>query len=205
MIRWDEEKNQFLIDNYQGRDTIELTKLFNEHFNLNASKGAIQMQKANLKRRRGINLNCNINRGKYRIGIEPANKGKKWDEYLSKEQQEKAKRTCFKKGNIPQNHKEVGSERISVDGFVEIKVAEPSKWQLKSRYLYEQYYNEKLTRNDVIIYLDGNKQNLDISNLKKISRAENLIMNHNNLRYNNKETTESAVVLAKMMKKAGLR
>lgn len=86
-----------------------------------------------------------------------------------------------------------------------IKIAEPDKWKLKARWLYEKEYNEELTRNDVIIYLDGNKTNLDIRNLKKITRAENLIMNHNNLRYNNKETTETAITLAKMMKKAGLR
>ena len=28
----------------------------------------------------------------------------------------------FKKGNVPANHRPIGSERITVDGFVEIKV-----------------------------------------------------------------------------------
>ena len=66
------------------------------------------------------------------------------------------KRTMFKKGNKPLNHREVGSERINVDGYVEIKVAEPATWKLKQRVVYEEYHKVKLTSNDTIIFLDSN-------------------------------------------------
>ena len=44
----------------------------------------------------------------------------------------------FAKGNVPPNHRPVGSERISKDGYIEVKVAEPNKWRLKQRVVYEE-------------------------------------------------------------------
>ena len=105
---------------------------------------------------------------------------------MSKEQYNKCKNTMFKKGNIPANHRPIGSERITVDGIVEIKIAEPNKWKAKARVIYEKEFGT-IPKGYIIIYLDGNKQNLEPNNLKAISRKENLIMNHSKLRYNNKE------------------
>lgn len=198
--KWTDEVIDFMIDNYSDKDNIELAELLNKKFNLNTNSDRVSNVKSNLKRRKGIDLRTGINRGCIKKGNVPFNKGKK----MSQEQYEKCKNTMFKKGNIPSNHRTVGSERITVDGFVEIKVAEPNKWKSKARIIYEQKFG-KIPKGYIIIYLDGNKQNLELNNLKAISRKENLIMNHNNLRYNNKETTETALNLAKFMSKAGLR
>lgn len=195
--KWTEEVIQFMIDNYEGKDNIELAKLLNEKFNLNTNNDRVSNVKANLKRRRGIDLTTYINRGCYRKGIEPANKGKKWDEYLTKEQQEKAKKTCFKKGNIPHNHRQVGEERTNVDGYIEIKVSEPNKWELKHRYIYKKHYGS-IPKGYKVIFLDGNKTNLNINNLKAISSHEELIMNEYGLRYGKKELTESASIVAQL-------
>ena len=195
--KWTEEVIQFMIDNYEGKDNIELAKLLNEKFNLNTNNDRVSNVKANLKRRRGIDLTTYINRGCYRKGIEPVNKGKKWDEYLTKEQQEKAKKTCFKKGNIPPNHRQVGEERTNVDGYIEIKVSEPNKWELKHRYIYKQHYGS-IPKGYKVIFLDGNKTNLNINNLKAISSHEELIMNEYGLRYGKKELTESASIVAQL-------
>ena len=48
------------------------------------------------------------------------------------------KKQHLKKGNRPHNYRPVGSERITVDGFIEIKVADPNKWDLKSRVIYQE-------------------------------------------------------------------
>ncbi len=37
----------------------------------------------------------------------------------------------FEKGHISKNHKPIGSERINVAGYIEIKTAEPNKWELR--------------------------------------------------------------------------
>ena len=194
--KWTDEVIQFMIENYQGKDNIELAELLNKRFNLNTNGDRVSNVKANLKRRKGINLNTGINKGCIKKGNVPFNKGKKGLTGANK--------TSFKKGHVPANYRKVGSERITVDGFVEIKVSNPNRWVIKARLIYEKYYG-KIPKNHVIIYLDGNKQNLDINNLKAISRKEHLIMNHNNLRYNNKELTETSLNLAKLMSKAGLR
>jgi len=121
---------------------------------------------------------------------------------MPKESQDGCRKTTFKKGNIPHNHRPVGSERITIDGFVEIKVAEPNKWKLKSRVIYEENFGE-IPKDYKIIYLDGNKLNLDPKNLKAINRAEELIMNKNNLRYNKKELTEAGYLIAQIISKRG--
>ena len=199
---WTDEVIQFMIENYEGKDNIELAALLNERFKLNTNGKRVCNVKSNLIRRKGINLRTGINRGCYRKGMAPANKGKKWDEFMSKEGQEKSRKTCFKKGNIPPCHREVGSERINVDGYHEIKVEEPNKWKLKHRVVYEQYYGE-IPKGIKIIFADGNKNNLDINNLIAVSSAEELHLNKDGLRFNDKELTETGLNITKLKLKVG--
>lgn len=44
----------------------------------------------------------------------------------------------FKKGTIPPQHHEVGYIAHHKDGYSFIKVAEPQKWQLYQRYVWEK-------------------------------------------------------------------
>ena len=64
---------------------------------------------------------------RYKKGSVPSNKGKKQSEYMSPEAIEKTKKTRFKKGNTPKNFKDVGSTRVTVDGYIEIKTKNPNK------------------------------------------------------------------------------
>lgn len=86
--------------------------------------------------------------------------------------------TTFKKGNKPANWKPVGTERLNKDGYIEIKIEEPSTWKLKHRYVWEQK-NRSVKKGYIIILLDGNKQNCNIKNLYEISRAVNSQLNKN--------------------------
>ena len=193
MNRYTKEQKQFLIDNNHLTPAKELADMFNKKFGTNITKN-------NIKNFRGNNHLSSGLTGQFEKGHKTHNKGKKWDEYMSKEKQENCRKTTFKKGNIPKNHRIVGSERISKDGYIEIKVAEPNKWKYKHRVIYEKYYG-KIPKGYNVIFLDGNKQNLDISNLKVISKHDNLIMNENNLRFNDKALTESAYLIAKIENK----
>jgi hypothetical protein len=193
MIRYTKEQKQFLIDNNYLTPAKELADMFNKKFGTNITK-------TNIKNFRGNNHLSSGLTGQFKKGHKTHNKGKKWDEYISKDKQENCKKTTFKKGNIPKNHREVGSERISKDGYIEIKVEEPNKWKYKHRLIYENYYG-KIPKGYNVIFLDGNKLNIDIKNLKAISKHDNLIMNEKNLRFNNKELTESAYIITKIEKK----
>lgn len=108
-------------------------------------------------------------------GHVPQNKGKK----MSAEMYVKAAPTMFKKGNIPSNHREVGSERVNVDGYIEIKVAEPNKWKLKHRVLWEQV-NGEIPAGMNIQFKNGNSQDVRIENLYLISKADQM-KNENSL------------------------
>lgn len=65
----------------------------------------------------------------FKKGQTPPNKGKR----MSPETYSRVAPTMFRKGNVPANHRPVGSERVNMDGYVEIKVAEPNKWKHKHR------------------------------------------------------------------------
>lgn len=196
MIRhyYSEEEDNFLIDNVKGISLKELREQFNKKFGYNLSESAI----ANRKNKLG--LSSGIKGGQFQKGSVPFNKGKKQKDYMSKEAINKTKNTRFKKGNIPHNHRPLGSERTTIEGYIEVKVAEPNKWKKKAVVIYEEKYG-KIPKGHKVIYLDGNRQNLDVSNLKVISNAEELIMNSNNLRYSNKELTESGCLVAKIINK----
>lgn len=187
-----DEQEQFLIINVKGISLKELTKQFNKKFNLNLSESAI----ANRKHK--LNLSSGIVGGQFKKGNIPFNKGKKWKDYMSKEDQLESLKTTFKKGNIPHNHRAVGSERISKNGYIEIKIAEPNKWQLKHRYIYEKKYGE-IPKGYNLIFLDGNRQNIELNNLKLVSKAEDLIMNNNKLFNKNKEITNTGTIIAKVI------
>lgn len=119
---------------------------------------------------------------------------------MSKKGQEQSRKTQFKKDNIPWATRLVGSERIDLDGYVYIKVAEPNKWVLKHRYIYESMYSN-IPKGYNIIFADGNKQNLDLDNLILVSNSELLIMNRNGLYKKNKKLTKTGSVIAKVIDK----
>lgn len=106
-------------------------------------------------------------------GTKPSNTGKKQTEFMSPEGIERTRATRFKKGQLGWNHKEVGYERISVDGYVEIKVAEPNKFKLKHRLVWEQH-NGTIPKGFNVQFKDKNPQNVTIENLYLISRSEQM-------------------------------
>lgn len=184
-MKYTDEMKQFILDNYKGRYNQELADLFNQKFNTNITSRTIKSYKANNKLNSGLT-------GKFRKGQTPHNKGKK----MPKEVYEKVKHTMFAKGNIPPNHRPVGSERISKDGYIEVKVAEPNKWRLKQRVVYEEAKG-KIPEGCPIIFLDGNKRNFDIDNLRCITRSELLYLNCNGLN-NSNEITETGILMARL-------
>lgn len=137
------------------------------------------------------------NSGCYRKGDVPWNKGKG----MSDEVREKVKGTWFKKGQKAHNHRPIGSTRITVDDYTEIKIAEPNKWALYHRHLYEVEHGVKLKKNEAVIFADGDKSNFDINNLVKVSRANLLYLNNNDLIFDDPELTKTGVNVSKVAEK----
>ena len=191
MIKYTDEQRQFLIDNNYMRTGMELSDLFYDKFGIRLTKQNIKCFRTNHKLNSGLT-------GRFEKGHKTHNKGKKWDEYMSSQGQINSLKTTFKKGQMPHNYRPVGSERIAKDGYVEIKIADPNKWQLKHRYIYEQHYG-KIKEGYNLIFLDGNKQNLELSNLKLVSKAEDLIMNNNKLFSTDKDITNTGTLIANVI------
>lgn len=184
-MKYTDEMRQFILENCKGRYNQELADLFNRKFNARVTGGMMKSYKANHKLNSGIS-------SKFKRGRAAHNKGKK----MPKEVYEKVRHTMFSKGHIPSNHKPVGSERISKDGYIEVKVQEPNKWKLKQRIVYEELKG-KIPEGSTIIFLDGNKLNCNIDNLKCITRSELLYLNRNGLN-NSNEVTETGILMAKL-------
>lgn len=122
---WTDEEIKHLVKITPGHHYKEILDLMNEKFDCNFTFNQVSRKIQHLKLRNGIDT-------KFQNGREPFNKGKKIEEYTSKQGIENSKKTRFKKGHKPANKRPIGSERIDVYGHTEIKVAEPSKWRKKT-------------------------------------------------------------------------
>lgn len=185
--RYTDEEKQFFAEYVPGHSYREIQQEFIKRFGwkitLSKVKGSIK--------RYGLNTG---RKGCFPKGHVPQNKGKK----MPLDVYEKCKGTMFKKGNIPPNHRPVGSERLSKDGYVEIKIAEPNKWQLKHRYIWEQV-NGEIPAGHIVVFRDNDRTNVVMSNLMLITRKDNAIINHMGLSGTIDETKDLAVSYAKLV------
>jgi hypothetical protein len=143
-----------------------LSKHFKRKFGLDKSGHTLR----SMLNRRGY---LSANNGQFNKGNIPFNKGQKGLNGLSESR--------FKKGNLPHTHLPVGSEVIDRDGYINLKIADPNRWVLKHRYVYEQHHQKKIPNSTNIVFLDGNKQNLAITNLIAVPRSVHARMNKQSL------------------------
>lgn len=163
-----------------GRWNKEITEMFNKKFGTNKTEGAI----SGVRQRNGIKTGFN---GAFPKGSIPWNKGKKG--YMG------ANKTSFKKGERPPTWVPIGTERVTVDGYPEIKVKEGAgqeNWRGKHIVIWEKE-NGPLPKGHVIIFGDKDKTNLDINNLICVSRKQLLGLNRHDLIQDDAELTRTAV------------
>jgi len=174
----------FILSIYQGVGHQEITDCVNERFGLKLTKNQIK----------GFLANHHLNTGRtghFEKGHEPQNKGahacalgceKSW----------------FQSGHIPANHRPVGSERINVGGYTEVKVAEPKKWRMKHVQVWEAE-NGPLPKGHAIIFGDGDKTNFALNNLVLVTRGELAVLNQKGLIQGNADLTRTGVLIARVI------
>lgn len=181
--KWTEEELTYLKQITPGRSHKEILYLMNSKFGcelrLKQVTGAIKR----FKLKTGLT-------GRFEKGHIPANKGTKG---LSK-----SNKTSYQEGHIPGNYRPVGAERVSVDGYTEIKVKDPNKWKLKHRVVWEQHYGE-IQQGSVVIFADGDKSNVAIENLILVTRNQLLTLNSNRLIKHDAELTKIGVNIANLI------
>ena len=182
--KYSEEEQTFMAEFVPGHSYKEIAAAFTEKFGWEISVNQVNSYIGN------HHLNTGRT-GRFRKGQEPPNKGKKGMYAAGSE------KTWFKKGHIPANHRPVGSERISKDGYIEVKVAEPNKWRLKHRVIWESV-NGQIPNGCIIIFRDNNKTNTNIDNLILITRSTNATLNHTGLCEYSGEFKETAIRIAEL-------
>ena len=160
-INLPEEVRAYIVANYRGVGPTEMSErvrdLFGFEYDVERMGGFYN--------RHGLKSGLT---GWFEKGFSPWNKGTHYTAPGTE-------RTRFQKGNRPSDWRPVGSERLNKDGYIEVKVAEPNKWDLKHRVVWRQH-NGPIPRGHVIIFRDQNKYNLDPANLACVSRGELSVM-----------------------------
>lgn len=96
----------------------------------------------------------------------------------------------------------IGAERTLKSGTVMIKVSNQGtyeeRWQQKSRYIWELHYG-KIPATHVVIFLDQNKQNVDIDNLMLISKKQLAVINKHKLLFDDAVLNKSSLQIVDVL------
>lgn len=189
--QYTDEERAFFVEYVPGHTYKEIQTAFIARFGWNITTSQIKGYIGNHKLNTGKT-------GQFVKGQKAHNKGQK----MPTEVYQKAKGTMFKKGNIPVNHREVGSTRINTDGYREIKVAEPNKWSLLHRFKWQQAYGP-IPKGHCLVFKDNDPLNCELDNLLLVTRNELKELNRYGLNTAEGEYKETALNLVKM-KNAGV-
>lgn len=182
MHKWTEEEKAYLREIAQGRSREEMRVLMNEKFDYDFTLSQIVNACSRFKIRNGRQTT-------FSKGHQTWNKGLKGIM--------KANKSSFKKGNIPAVYKPVGSERISSEGYHQIKVADPNVWRYKHVVIWEEA-NGPIPEGHAVLFADGDKNNLSLDNLLLVSRRELAVLNKQGLIYKDKDLTKVGLTIAKL-------
>ena len=168
--RYTQDQVKFILDNYLDMPIKRIAT----HI-----KGSYTGVMGVLKRR-GLTIpkeiiERNKKQSQFNKGIIPHNKGKKQVDFMSKEAIERTKATRFQKGIVPHNTKYNGHERITKDGYIEVRIKQGT-YRLKHIHNWEKL-NGKLPKGHCLWCLDGNIKNTNPNNWELITRRENLQRN----------------------------
>ena len=181
--KYTEEMRLFVIENGKGCSSSDLTRLFNERFGTDFKESQITALRYSLGAKSGIDTRFKSGdetgaEYRFKKGQQCRIKGRKWDEWMPKESQERSKAGWFSKGHSPHNKVPVGTELVKADGYLWRKIAEPNRWK-QVHILEWEKRNGRIPKGMCLTFLDGNRRNTDPGNLLLISRKENRIMNAN--------------------------
>lgn len=193
----------FIHKHVKGLLNKELTELVNEEFDTQYTVGQIRNYKARNKLSSGIKTT-------FKKGQVPFNKGMKQSDYMSAEAIERTKNTRFQKGQDPINWQPIGYERITRDGYTEVKVRDEKEvhstknFELKHRVLWKKHHGE-IPESHIVIFKNGNPQDVRLENLMMIHRGIGAQLNRQGLKSEYPELTEAGVKLIELQFKTNER
>ena len=188
--KYSEVEKEFLRSFIPGHTYKEIVAEYNKRFSEPITETRVKGYMANHKINNGLT-------GRFKKGHIPANKG------THPKTVGRMGETQYKKGNLPHNTKPIGYERISRDGYIEVKIAmrpgdtkDGHNFVGKHRLIWEEAHGP-IPKGHKIIFLDGDKQNCNIGNLALVSNAELLQMARKGLKTENAELTQTGILIAR--------
>lgn len=166
---WTDEEVQYLKENYYSTDMQTLcdeldrsvSQVYNKAFILKLKRDPKFMDRVDNLLKHGAKT-------RFKKQHTPWNKGKKIA---------LARNTgMFEKGNVPPNYKPVGTISLRADGYYWIKIADPGKWQLHHRVLWERAYGA-IPEGMNIAFKNGNAHDIRLENLEMVSNKKNMQRN----------------------------
>lgn len=201
--KYNTEHIEFIATNISERSFKELTAMFNERFEMDLKVSVM----ASLANRHGLHngRDTRFNKGyeptQFKKGHVPFNKGRKGISYPG------MKHTQFKKGNKPHNWVPLGSERITKDGYIQMKIDDGKfqhNWKGKHILIWESV-NGPVPKGYAVIFGDENRRNFEPENLILVSRKQLVRLNQLNLIQDDAELTRTGVIIADIHNKIGER
>lgn len=158
-----------------GKTAAEVSELAKEMLGLDMTPSQVRTFRKNHRIQSGRQT-------RFQAGHVPYSKGKRQEEYMSAEGLERTRATRYKKGNRPHNWMPVGTIKEKSDGYLWIKIAEPSEWVQYQRWIWMQA-GRVIPNGCLVTFLDGNKRNFDLDNLAVVTGGESAEMTTRHLRF----------------------
>lgn len=191
---WPEEIVEVLLANYKGHTYLETIEILKRETGRTYTKEQLKSYYHN----HGLNSGLT---GRFEKGHEPWTKGKKWNEYMSPEAQERSRQTCYDHAHIPDNKLPVDSVRKTKNGYLIKKVQERGyqwdRWKLLHRLVWEENFGP-IPEGMIVGFKDLNKENCDPDNLYLLTVGENAQMNKKGYRSENPEITEVGLTAVRL-------
>lgn len=162
---WKEYEDQVMRTLYQNTSNAQLASL------LDRSVSAIKNRSNVLKLKKSKAYMQRVaNETRFSKGLVPWNKGQKFPSTG------RSRETQFQKGQKPPNWMPIGSERVTKDGYLQRKMTDTGS-SLKDfvpvhHLVWIEHTGQQVPKGHALTFKDGNKRNLDISNLELLSRAD---------------------------------
>ena len=164
-----DEQAEYLASIIPGRSSEETRKMINEKYGLSLTLEQIRTWKKNHKTPSGYDT-------RWRKGHKSWNKGRKGAGVINS--------GCFAEGHKSFNEVPIGTitRRIGRDKrewlWIKVRDSEDANnnFELLHRYVWEQAHGE-IPDTHVVIFLDGNHENCELSNLRLVSKGIHLIAN----------------------------
>lgn len=183
---FNEEQFSFFLDQNPLYSAQDLATLMNETFGLSLTG----MQIRNFRRNHGL-PSGRVTR--FQKGNVPFNKDTKGIC--------KPNRGSFKKGNVPVNKLPIGSERVTTDGYIRIKVQDEGgyndRWKQKGRIVWESEHGP-IPKGKLLMYLDGDGTNCKLDNLVLIDRKDRVRLNQMRYHFKNEDLNRAALGIVKL-------